>query len=136
MSTGTLKLTPQVGGRALTQQWLEEARQTGHTDAHTRRHRTPRITWNQPLEVHVLFSAGRTETHYTTSREISEGGIGFYCRQQIPPFTPIAICRAGELVGVPAMTVHCRQTLAGYIVGAEFRFEQQAAERQAVSKAG
>lgn len=40
------------------------------------------------------------------------------------------------MVGVPVVTVNCTQTLARFIIGAEFRFENQAAAAQSVSKAG
>ena len=135
MSTDTLGLTPQAGDPALKQQWLKEARRTGESDEHTRKHRDPRITWHEPLEVHVALSGGRTESHYATACDISEGGIGFRCRLEIPAFTQITVCRAGEMVGLPAMTLHCMHTLTGYTIGAQFRFEQPP-KQQVYSKVG
>ena len=135
MSTDTLGLTPQAGDTALKQQWLEEARRTGESDEHTRKHRDPRITWYEALEVYVASSGGGTESHYATAFNISDGGIGFRCRRQIPAFTQITVCRAGELVGLPAAIMHCLQTLTGYTIGAQFCFEQPP-QQQVRSKAG
>ena len=104
MSTSpTFTLTPDNAGRSLAQEWLEEARQSGQSDAYTRQHQDPRFTWYSQLEVHVLGPAGRTATFYADACDISEGGIGFRCRQQIPPFTDIQVCVAGEMTGVSAL---------------------------------
>jgi len=131
----TLKLTPQVGNTTLTQEWLEEAGETGETDTYSRKYRDPRTTWNVPLEVHVPVRGGLTETYYATSIDVSEGGIGFRCREMIPPHTRVRICRDGEMVGVTAVTLGSTQSLAGYLIGARFDFEAENPVPKA-SKAG
>ncbi len=77
-----------------------------------------------------------TETYYATSCDISKGGVGFRMREPLPPFTPVRICRAGEMVGMSARTLSNTQTLTGFIIGAEFRFEQETAAEQRVAKTG
>ena len=132
----TLKLTPDVGDATLPQAWLEEAAENADPDTHTRQHRDPRTAWNAPLEIHVRSRGGLTETYCATSCDISKGGIGFRCRQPIPVFSEVRVCRAGRMIGVPAMTMSCTESLTGHIIGAEFRFEKQAPRQQRVSKAG
>ena|GEM_PF-2938905 len=132
----TLKLTPDVGDATLSQAWLEEANETAEPDTHTRRHHDPRTAWDVPLEIHVCSGSGYGETYYATACDISKGGIGFRCRELIPPFTTVHICRAGEMIGVPALTMNCTESLTGSIIGAEFRFEKQAPAQRRVSKAG
>ncbi len=136
MATTTLRLAPEQGDRSLTQQWLEEARQTGRSDEYTRKHRDPRFEWQVPLEVHFLNTDGRSETLYAYSRDVSEGGMAFECRQQIPAFTQVVVCRSGELVGVPVMTVSCTQGVTGYVMGCEYRFQEPRAADVQLSKAG
>lgn len=136
MSTTPVRLTPKVGDATDTQRWLAEARQTAHTDTISGKHRDPRTTWCVPLEVHVCLGRGCTQTYYATACDISEGGIGFLVREAIQPYTRVLVCRAGEMVAVPVVTVTCTQTLTGHIIGAEFRFEDQVPSEQAVAKAG
>ena len=136
MSAKTLRVRPEVREAADTQQWLQEARQAGHTDRLTRQHRDPRTAWHAPLEVHVLPRCGDPKSCYATAHDISAGGIGFKCQKPIPPYTRIYVCRAGETAGVPAMSLECTQTLAGYIIGAEFRPQELAQAQQALAKVG
>jgi len=126
----TIKLVPQPAESSMANDWLEEARQTGQVDTYTGKRVHPRITWSAPLEVHALRPDGRAETFYATARDISSGGLGFQCRQAIPPCTPVRICRAGQIEGLPGMTVHCTQSLRGYVIGVEFRFAEQQAQSQ------
>ncbi|MCP4250134.1 MAG: PilZ domain-containing protein [bacterium] len=119
----TVKLAPQTEDVTLVDDWLQQARQTGRTDAYAGKRRYPRTTWDAALEVHVPKSAGRTVTHYASARDISEGGIGLQWRRAVPDCTVVRICPAGELKGVSAMVMHCTQTLNGYIIGLEFRFD-------------
>ena len=136
MSTTTLKLTPEAGDSTLTQRWLEEARETGETDTFTRRHRDPRTTWGDPLEVQVFKGPGCWLSCRATARDISAGGVGFQCREPIPPWTPVLVCRAGEAVGAPAMVANCTPGVSCYVIGAEFRFENQVAQKRAAALAG
>jgi hypothetical protein len=121
----TMQLTPTVGNATQAQQWLLEALETGEMDMLCRRHQDPRTTWREPLEVHVCSAGKRTEIHYAKACDIARGGIAFLVRQELPAFTSVLVCRAGEMVGVPAVTVNSTQTLQGFIIGAEFRFETQ-----------
>jgi hypothetical protein len=132
----TLKLTPTVGDATQAREWLDEASETGETDTQTRRHRDPRTTWRVPLEIHVCSAGKRMETHYATACDIALGGIGFLVREALPAFTSILVCRAGEMVGVPAVTVDSTQTLQGFIIGAQFRFETQPAAPGRAAKVG
>ncbi len=135
--TGTpLNPTPQVGGPALTQAWLEEARETGESDTYARQDREPRTTWGELLEIHVVRGSGGPRRQYATARDVASGGIGFVCREAIAPWTAILVCRAGEGVGAPAVVAHCARTVTGYAIGAQFRFEDQAQRHQAISLAG
>lgn len=132
----TFTLTPDLGDATQTQQWLEEAHVTGTTDTYSRKYRDPRTTWNVPLEIHICPDGHRAETIYATSFDISEGGVGFRSRKPIPPFTSVVICRAGEMTGAPAVTLSSTPCLQGHLIGAEFRFETEAAMQQRVNKAG
>jgi len=134
--SSTVKLAPEAGGESLARQWLEEAQETGVTDTFTRRHRDPRTSWHVHLEVHVLSEGRCTATHYATSCDIAAGGIGFRCREPIPLYTPIRICRAGEMTGLSAVTVDCTPGLTGYTIGARFEFDQPAAAVMRMTKAG
>ncbi|MCP4593642.1 MAG: hypothetical protein GY842_23135 [bacterium] len=130
-----MNFMPTLGDATQTQQWLDEARETGQTDTYSRKYRDPRTTWNVPLEIHLNVEGGLQETWYVTSCDISEGGVGFKCRSSVAPYTQVMVCRAGEMVGVTAATVSCTQTLGGFLIGCEFRAEQEAAAVR-VSKAG
>lgn len=136
MSTTTLQLTPELGDSTLVEKWLDEARETGETDTFTRRHRDPRTAWRDPLEVHVFKGPGCWLSVRATARDISAGGVGFQCRDPIPPWTPVLVCRAGKPVGAPAMVVDCTPGVSCYVIGAEFRFENKVPQKQLATKAG
>ena len=132
----TVKLSTQVEDASRVDSWLQQARQTGRTNAYAGKRRTPRTTWDAALEVHVPGSAGRTVTHYASARDISEGGMGLQCRQAIPDCTLVRVCPAGELKGVSAMVMHCTRTVSGYIIGLEFHFDDPEQARAVTSLAG
>ena len=132
----TMQLTPTVGNATQAQQWLLEALETGETDMLSRRHQDPRTTWREPLEVHVCSPGKRTEIHYAKACDIARGGIAFLVRQELPAFTSILVFRTGEMAGVPAVTVNSTQTLQGFIIGAQFRFETQPAASVRAAKVG
>ncbi len=120
----------------MTRQWLDEAIEAGQTDAYASKRSDPRTRWPEPLEIHIFKDSGCWLSRRATARDISAGGIGFQCREAIPCWTPILICRAGELVGAPAMVMHCTRGATNYVIGAEFRFEDRLAQPQAITKAG
>ena len=132
----TVKLSTHVEDASRVDAWLQQARQTGRTNAYAGKRRTPRTTWHAALEVYVSKSAGRSVTHYATARDISEGGIGLQCRQAIPDCTLVQICQAGELKGVWAMVMHCTRSLSGYIIGLEFCFDDPEEVQAVTSLAG
>ena len=132
----TLKLAPQVSEAALARQWPQEARRTDRTDTYAGQRRYRRTTWEAALEVQVSLGPGRTETRYASARDISAGGIGFRRRQRIPPCAAVRVCLAGQAEGVRAMIMHCTQSLGGYLIGAEFRFEEQVQAEPAFAQAG
>ena len=132
----TVKLFTQLEDASLVDAWRQQARQAGRTNAYAGKRRTPRTTWNAALEVYVPKSAVGTAIHYATARDISAGGIGLQCRQAIPDCTLVRICRAGELTGVSAMVMHCTQSLTGYIIGLEFRFDDPDEAQTVTSLAG
>jgi hypothetical protein len=87
-----------------------------------RRH--PRTTWNAELQVRVLSDDLRRDVRFVTARDVSAGGLGFFCRTSIAPCTCIEVARSDRQAGVVAIVMHCTQSLGGYCIGAEFRIER------------
>ena len=136
MATSTLKLTPEVETTAVAKDWLDEAQGESDAEDHTRRHRDPRTRWEVDLEIHVLQPSGPTKVLYAKSFDISEGGLGLVCRTRIPPYSKVIVCRAGEMTGVSTVTQSCTQTLTGYLIGTQFRPNQETRIRTLELKAG
>jgi len=111
-------------GGAQVAQWLAEALATGTTDHYTGKRRHPRTTWNAELQVRMLSGDRLGDVRYVTARDVSEGGLGFFCRTSIAPFTSIEVARNDRQAGVAAVVMHCTQSLGGYCIGAEFRVER------------
>ncbi|UCG15827.1 MAG: PilZ domain-containing protein [Phycisphaerales bacterium] len=105
-------------------QWLAEALATGTTDHYTGKRRHPRTTWNAELQVRVLSDGRAHDVRYVTARDVSRGGLGFFCRTSIAPFTSIEVARNDRQAGVAAVVMHCTQSLGGYCIGAEFQIER------------
>ncbi len=134
--TSAIKLTPTLGDRTLAQEWLDDAEEVGPTDIYKRRMRKARTSWCQPLEIHVYDEAGNYESYFAGADYISEEGIGFKCREQLPAYTKIVICLEGEMVGVPSVAIDNIQTISGYIIETEFRFEERPPVENVLSKVG
>jgi hypothetical protein len=133
MSTSTLT---QVGDRELVNAWLTQGRATGQADPYAGKRRHPRTTWHVNLQIRVPDQRRRGQWHYAVACDVSEGGIGFFCRQRIEPCTRIHVYVENELVGVPAVVMHCSSALGGYQIGAEYRFEPAGQAIPRLAKAG
>lgn len=133
----TVKLSTLSGNTHLKQQWLQEAQQAGGISSYDGKRNDPRTNWQEPLEVHYSVGRGRTKTVYATARDLSAAGIAFECREAIPAYTEVLICRTGQVEGLRATTLHCTRTLNTFIVGCRtFTDEEPIARPQSVAKAG
>jgi hypothetical protein len=131
-----IHLSAQSGATNMTQQWLKEAQQAGGHDIYDGKRKEMRTSWQESLEVHYPVGRGRTKTVYATARDLSPGGIGFECREAIPAYTEVLICRAGEIEGVRATTLHCTRSLGKFIVGCRAIVEESREGTARVVRAG
>ena len=102
------------------QSWLDEAQQTGEPDAYIGKRQHVRFSWHADLEVRETSGPGEGLRRPAAARNLSDGGMGFFCVFPFEPSTAIEVSVVGEETGVPAVVRHCTKSGKGYLVGAEF----------------
>lgn len=111
---------PQQGPAETRRQWLEQARQTGVGDTFGSKRQQPRFSWRALLDIRITSTGDPAEPLNARARDISAGGLMFFCREQIGPSTSAEVSVAGEVKAVPVVVKHCTQTPGGYLIGADF----------------
>jgi hypothetical protein len=100
--------------------WLADAKLYGQKDPYLGKRRHPRYQWKMPVDMDVLSIDGSQCRLYAQTRDISEGGIGLECRQQLEPDSRVRIRLEGQLEAIEGYVVHCTQGLGKYLVGVVF----------------
>lgn len=119
--------------RGLIGEWLNEAVTSGLGESRPGEHRHIRYGWAAPLDVYGPAGRRPGKAALATARDVSRSGVAFFCRERVPLYTRITVCRAGCRSGLPARILNRTQTLGGYIYGVEFTSEEQRAGVMAVA---
>ena len=107
-------LTP----REIVQQWLRGAMLDGEVDAYYSKREHARYSWQQRLE---MMAGGKLL--YVQARDISAGGVGLVCRQELRLGELVEIRRDAEEPWVPARVAHATATVGAFRTGFELTFE-------------
>jgi hypothetical protein len=113
----------QGAGQGVIDEWLAEGHAMGPCDRWAGEHRHPRFAWTAALDVYVQTEGRRSRAVCAAARDVSRSGLGFFCRQPLPVYGRVTICRSGERTGLAAKIVNRAQTLGGYLIGVEFIVE-------------
>ncbi len=101
---------------------LAEARKRGTRQEAGGKRRWPRYCLGITLEVSTKVPHP-TVSWRVTMRDISEGGISFWCEQTFPEKSTVYVrdpCEKGEPLWVPMTVARCMSGIGGYLVGGSF----------------
>jgi len=114
---------------AVVRQWLAEAHVLGEESEYAGKRRHPRVAWQMPITVDILDGASAGESYYATSKDISEGGMGFRCRRAVPVWSCVRVTCDDDGQYVHGQVMHCTETVGGFIVGMQFQWERDNSNR-------
>ncbi len=107
------------------QQWLADACLAGQEYEYAGKRHYQRTTWQVPITVEILDGTRAGEHEYAMARDISESGMGFRCRRAVPVWSLVRITVDQDGSYVHAQVKSCTDTIGGFLIGVEFKPQQQ-----------
>jgi hypothetical protein len=101
---------------------LDAAGQDGKADSYRGKRHTERVADALPLEV-TTDPGNPSAVWPATMQDISDGGLAFWSKRNIPPRTVIYIRHFSgdhERIWIPTFVTHCTVGIRGFLIGASF----------------